>query len=145
MNNVIPCCCGTRFMCPSRGSPRQRHPPRRSLTPNLATQTQRQITFRDRVNAEVEYRPAPDSLQSMSANPRKHRGPFRPVDSLSSPQKPSFQSLAAKQSAQRETDDESSFLEDNSVTHLGNSSNLFDEDNFADSPQYALRLTSHLG
>jgi hypothetical protein len=85
----------------------------------------------------------------MATNPRKHRAPFRPVDSLSAPQKPTFQTQAAKRAAREEAENESSFLEDHSVTHLGDSSNLFDEDNFADSPQCVfaccvLRLPPHL-
>jgi hypothetical protein len=80
----------------------------------------------------------------MNTNPRKHRAPFRPVDSLSSLQKPAFQTKAAKRAAQEEAENESSFLEENSVTHLGNSSNLFDEDNLADSPMCVLRYPSRL-
>jgi hypothetical protein len=78
----------------------------------------------------------------MNTGSRKHRAPFRPVDSLSSPQKPSFQTQV-KRSAQDETENDSSFVEEISLSYLGDSSNLFEGDSFAASPQYVLWPLSH--
>jgi hypothetical protein len=71
----------------------------------------------------------------MSTTSRKHGAPFRPINTLSLPQKPTFHpQAAAKRSARDETDNESSFAEDLSATHLGNSSSLFEDDNINVSP-----------
>jgi hypothetical protein len=72
----------------------------------------------------------------MSTNPRKHRAPFRPVDSLSSPQKPSFPAQARKPAPHDETENDSSFVEARStISYLGDSSSLFEGDSLAVSPQ----------
>jgi hypothetical protein len=87
-----------------------------------------------------------DSTYSMNTSPRKHRATFRPVDTLSSAQKPSFQTAAAKRATEVDAENENSFLEETSITYLGDSSSLFEGDSFSDSPQYAPnlpRLTSH--
>jgi len=71
----------------------------------------------------------------MSHSPRKYRSHFRPVDTLSGPQKPSFEAEAAKRNTRDDTENDSSFLEERSVTYLGDSSSLFEGDSFAYSPQ----------
>ncbi|KAF2874541.1 SNF2 family N-terminal domain-containing protein [Massariosphaeria phaeospora] len=98
----------------------------------------------------------------MSSSPRKHRAPFRPVNTLSSPQKPSFASSKGRATVKPATqlphsdDDENSDLP---ISHgnqsfgsfgetpleidlLGNSSSLFDETHTPharDSPLPSLR------
>lgn len=73
----------------------------------------------------------------MSSSPRKHGAPFRPVDTLLSPQKPSFKTPAK----QRTTDDEYPYpVEGNSVGALGSS--FSGEDSLYPSPQYAPSGTS---
>jgi hypothetical protein len=68
----------------------------------------------------------------MNTGPRKQLAPFRPVDTLSSPQKPSF-----NPAQEDTTDDEKSYLaQEGSSSLLGNSTGLFDEDSFHASPQY---------
>jgi len=70
----------------------------------------------------------------MSTSRPKHRAPFRPVDSLSSPQKPSFAPHTAKGAASDGND--SSFVADRSaLSYLGDSSSLFEGDSLAASPQ----------
>ncbi|KAH4231684.1 hypothetical protein HBI06_072350 [Parastagonospora nodorum] len=70
----------------------------------------------------------------MSNSRQKHRAPFRPVDSLSSPQKPSFAPQTAKSAASDGND--SSFVADRSaLSYLGDSSSLFEGDSLAASPQ----------
>ncbi|KAF2706426.1 hypothetical protein K504DRAFT_505376 [Pleomassaria siparia CBS 279.74] len=79
----------------------------------------------------------------MSSSPTKHRGPCRPVNTLSSPQKPSFKTpsqgtLRRGPVYLSRLDDENSCLEDSEnsfypaedrseTSFLGNSSSLFDE------------------
>jgi hypothetical protein len=71
----------------------------------------------------------------MSTTSRKHGAPFRPINTLSLPQKPTFlPQAAAKGFSRDETDNDSSFAEDLSATHLGNSSSLFEDDNINASP-----------
>jgi hypothetical protein len=77
----------------------------------------------------------PRPPQSMSSTSRKPGAPFRPVDTLSSPQKPLFAPrAAAKAHARAETDYDSSFTEDLSAAHLGHSSSLFEHDDTNASP-----------
>ncbi|KAH8725061.1 SNF2 family N-terminal domain-containing protein [Phaeosphaeriaceae sp. PMI808] len=71
----------------------------------------------------------------MSSSFRKHYPPFQPVDSLSSLQKPNYQAKIVRHIPGDETENGSSFIEDHSVTYLGNSSSLFDERSFDNSPQ----------
>lgn len=76
----------------------------------------------------------------MSTSPRKQRAPFRPVDTLLSPQKPSFKQGQSKPAREPDlSDEENSYLpesgtdisvysvEQSELSHLGNSSSLFDE------------------
>jgi hypothetical protein len=73
----------------------------------------------------------------MSSTARKPGAPFRPVNTLSSPQKPIFAPhAAAKTPARDETDDDSSFAEELSAAHLGNSSSLFEHGDIDASPLY---------
>jgi hypothetical protein len=77
----------------------------------------------------------------MSNTSRKPGAPFRPVDTLSSPQKPIFAPhAAAKAHARDETDYDSSFTGDLSATHLGNSSSLFEHDDIHASPPYVSQV-----
>jgi SNF2 family DNA or RNA helicase len=69
----------------------------------------------------------------MSTSPRKHRASFRPVDTLSSPQKPSFKTPAATHPT---IDDETSYLAEGSSGLLGSS--FSGEDSLYPSPQYVL-------
>jgi SNF2 family DNA or RNA helicase len=96
----------------------------------------------------------------MNGSPRKPRAPFRPaVDTLLSPQKPSFKQGRSKPARESSpSDEENSYLPetDNDVTdhssihpselsHLGNSSSLFDERTPpASSPIYAAARTPHI-
>ncbi|KAF2830569.1 hypothetical protein CC86DRAFT_367301 [Ophiobolus disseminans] len=70
----------------------------------------------------------------MSNSPRKHHTPFRPINTLSS-QKPSFQSEAATRNPRDDAENGSSFLEGRSISYLGDSSSLFEEESFHISPQ----------
>lgn len=85
-----------------------------------------------------EQRPCAQSEQPFATPPsmshaHKHRAPYRPVQTLSSPQKPSFKHPSASAlDRSDESDDDASAVE-----YLGNSSSLFDEGNTA-SPVYAL-------
>lgn len=71
----------------------------------------------------------------MNDGPRKHRAPFRPVNTLTTPQKPRFQT-EAKRALRDDTENDSSFVEERSITHLGDSSSLFEGESIQDSPQY---------
>ncbi|KAF2449415.1 hypothetical protein P171DRAFT_427608 [Karstenula rhodostoma CBS 690.94] len=95
----------------------------------------------------------------MNTSPRKQRAPFRPVDTLLSPQKPRFKEGRSKPAQETLlSDEENSYLpeSDNDVTdyssiypselsHLGNSSSLFDEQRTppASSPTYPAARTTH--
>jgi hypothetical protein len=69
----------------------------------------------------------------MTTSPRKHRAPFRPVDTLSAPQKPRFNAQEVA------TDDEKSQLESSGL--LGDASSLFEGDSLFPSPQYVALIT----
>jgi hypothetical protein len=82
----------------------------------------------------------------MGHSPQKHQPPFRPVDTLSAPQKPSFGTKAAKRNPPHDSENDSSFLEERSITYLGDFSSLFDGDSFSNSPQYVHHaLPLHVG
>jgi hypothetical protein len=82
--------------------------------------------------------------QSMSNTSRKHGAPFRPINTLSLPQKPTFHPQAAAKGSPRDgTDNESSFAEDLSATHLGNSSSLFEDDHINVSPLCVSQPCTH--
>ncbi|KAF2130353.1 hypothetical protein P153DRAFT_314151 [Dothidotthia symphoricarpi CBS 119687] len=72
----------------------------------------------------------------MSNNPRKHRAPFRPLDTFASAQKPTFQAESATRNNQlpclySDGEDNSSLAAKDS--YLGDSSSLFDDTQFANS------------
>ncbi|KAF1941327.1 hypothetical protein EJ02DRAFT_455265 [Clathrospora elynae] len=59
------------------------------------------------------------------SSPRKHhRAPFRPIDTFSAPQQPTYKNTSTA-ATRRDLDD--SFLSERSTSLLGNSSSLFDE------------------
>lgn len=86
----------------------------------------------------------------MSSSPRKHRAPFRPIDTFTSLQKPSFKTPSTA-AAQRDKErvnsayfsDDSDFLYYNkpSIDYLGDSSSLFEESETA-SPAYIVPTTA---
>ncbi|KAF1977396.1 hypothetical protein BU23DRAFT_550716 [Bimuria novae-zelandiae CBS 107.79] len=96
----------------------------------------------------------------MSHSPEKQRAPFRPVDTLLSPQKPSFNNKQGRKPVQAPSpgNEENSYLSDgdsdvtgysslnhSELSHLGNSSSLFDEQRIppASSPIHATTHNTH--
>ncbi|KAI4654207.1 uncharacterized protein J4E78_007252 [Alternaria triticimaculans] len=61
----------------------------------------------------------------MHSSQRRHRAPFRPIDTLSSAQKPALKTPAA--TAHAYTSDDSDYPHEQSTSLLGDSSNLFDD------------------
>ncbi|KAF2036554.1 hypothetical protein EK21DRAFT_51881 [Setomelanomma holmii] len=72
----------------------------------------------------------------MSESPRRHRAPFRPVNTLFSPPKPTFRAETTKGHTRDKSENGSSFVGQHSPTYLGNSSSLFEEESFTNHPQY---------
>jgi SNF2 family DNA or RNA helicase len=95
----------------------------------------------------------------MNSSPTKHRGPFRPINTLSSPQKPNFKGGATKSNptelsllADSESGDNSYStaalgVDSSELSLIGNSSSLFDEHstNLHDTPPLPLRSRDALG
>lgn len=88
----------------------------------------------------------------MSDSPRKHRVPFRPVNTFSSPQKPSFKDPSVVAAKSHHNGAENSYLSDDSdllyhqrsaIEYLGDSSSLFEESETA-SPAYTIPSTARL-
>lgn len=92
----------------------------------------------------------------MNISPKKNRAPFRPVDTLSSPQKPGFNDRRSKPAQEAPlSDEENSDLPErgyydteysfdtSELSHLGDSSSLFDEQRTppASSPIYSATRT----
>lgn len=73
----------------------------------------------------------------MSTSPRKHRAPYQPVNTLSSVQKPRFKPKHVPHDDDVATDD-SFHAEGNSISGLGESSSLFEENYLVESPQYVI-------